>query len=67
MKQAAPAEINLIAISTLQIHMLAKEEERKAQKSNAERNQSQKHSRTNKKVESLPKVAKEKRKKQLST
>ncbi len=42
-KQVALAEINLIAISTKQIHMLAKGEERKAQKSNAERNQSLRH------------------------
>lgn len=49
MKLAAQVEINLIVISTLQIHMLAKEEERKAQKSNAERNQSQKLRLTNKK------------------
>jgi len=39
-KQAALAEINLIVISTKQIHMLAKGEERRAQKLNAEKNQS---------------------------
>lgn len=43
--------------------MLAKEEERKAQKSNAERNQSLKHSPINKKVESLQEDAHQKRKK----
>jgi hypothetical protein len=66
MKRAAPAEINLIAISTSQIHMLAKEAERKALKSNAERNQSQKHRRINRRVGRLQKDALEKRKKLLS-
>ena len=47
-KQVALAEINLIVISIKQIHMLAKEEERKAQKLNAERNQSLSHKKAKK-------------------
>ena len=43
-KLAAPAGINLTAISTSPIHMPAKEEERRALKSKEERNQSLKPS-----------------------
>ena len=41
-KLAAPAATNLTPISTSLIHMWEKEAEKKALKSNAERNQSQK-------------------------
>lgn len=42
-KPVAQVEINLIVISIKQIHMSAKEEERKAPNSNAEKNPSPNH------------------------
>lgn len=61
-KLAAQAEINLIAISTLQIHMWAKEEERKAPKSSVERKSFPRLSRGKRKLQRLPKDAEGERK-----
>ena len=61
-KPAAQVEINSTAILTSLIHMSEKEAERKALKSNAERNQSQKLMLTNQKYPG-PRDARPRRKK----
>jgi hypothetical protein len=66
MKLAVQAEINLIVILILQIHMQAKEEERKVLNSNAERNQSLKLQLISKTPQGQLKVAQPRRKKKPS-